>query len=148
MTRRIIEDAVTLLKRRAFSQYELEQKLVKQGYDEIAVNKAIRYVTERGYLNDTALCDRLLEKYAEMNKYSLKEIYVRLRQRGLAATLVHERLRNLDEEFEYRAAINFVKKYQKNFDGNIPKLVRRLAAKGFSSGTVSKVLKCLTDMSP
>lgn len=148
MNSKLVEDAIVLLKSRAFSQYELEQRLVKQGYDEIAVNKVIQYVTERGYLNDTALCDRLIEKYAEMNKYSLKEIYVRLRQRGLAAALIHERIRNWDEEFEYQAAINLTKKFQGNLDGNIPKLVRRLSSKGFKSGTVSKVLKHLKDMSP
>ena len=148
MNRKIADAAVALLKSRTYSQYELEQKLVQQGYDEVAVNTAIQYVTERGYLNDAALCDRLVEKYAEMNKYSLKESYIRLRRRGLPPALINEKLMNWDEEFEYQAALNLAKKYLGSHDDNIPKLVRRLSAKGFKAGTVSKVLKHLKDMSP
>ncbi len=145
----ISEAAVKLLKVRTYSQYELKQKLLKQGYDEDAVNQAVEYVTERGYLNDAALCDMLLAKYAEMNKYSFKESYIRLRRRGLPAALVSEKLRNWNEELEYQAAINLVKKYFDSHDNqNTPKIVRRLSAKGFKAGTVSKVLEHLRDMSP
>lgn len=148
MNKKIADTAVALLKNRTYSQYELEQKLAQQGYDQDAVHAAIQYVTERGYLNDAVLCDRLLEKYAEMNKYSVKESYMRLRRRGLPAALINERLMSRDEEFEYQAALNLAQKYLACHEAAMPKLVRRLAAKGFSPGTVSKVLKHLRDMSP
>ncbi|SMC64597.1 regulatory protein RecX [Sporomusa malonica] len=145
----IAEAAVRLLKFRAYSQYELKQKLLKQNYDELAVNQAIEYVTERGYLNDAALCNMLLAKYAEINKYSSKESFIRLRRRGLPAALIKAKLADWDEEFEYHAALKLaLKHFSGDESQDMGKVVRRLYAKGFRSATVSKVLERLRDMAP
>lgn len=149
MNMSIAEAAVRLLKYRAYSQYELRQKLLKQNYDDPAVDQAIEYLTERGYLNDAALCDMLLAKYAEINKYSLKESFVRLRRRGLPAALIKAKLADWDEEFEYHAALKFTLKHLNgNESHELGKVVRRLYAKGFKSEAVSKVLAHLMDMAP
>ncbi|HWR43084.1 regulatory protein RecX [Sporomusa sp.] len=145
----IAEVAIRLLKFRSHSQYELRQKLLKQGYDELAVNKAIEYVTERGYLNDAALCDMLLAKYAELNKYSLKESFLRLRRRGLPASLINAKLADWDENLEYQAALKLVTKHLRGDEcQDMSKVIRRMSAKGFKAATVSKVLEHLRDMSP
>lgn len=149
MNMSIAEAAVRLLKYRAYSQYELRQKLLKQNYDDLAVDQAIEYLTERGYLNDAALCDMLLTKYAEISKYSSKESFVRLRRRGLPAALIKAKLSDWDEEFEYHAALKFALKHLNgNESRELSKVVRRLYAKGFKSETVSKVLARLRDMAP
>ncbi len=145
----IVEVAVKMLRFRSHSQYELEQKLLNQGYDELAVNQAVQYLTERGYLNDAALCDVLLGQYAEMSKYSIRETCMRLRRRGLPADLITDKLADLDGEFEYEAAFRLAARHFRAGNGeDMNKLVRRLAAKGFKTGTVRKVLERLRDMAP
>ncbi|QDR80585.1 regulatory protein RecX [Sporomusa termitida] len=145
----IVEAAVRILRVRAHSRYELEQKLLNQGYDELAVNQAVQYVTERGYLNDAALCDVLLDQYAQMNKYSLRETCLKLRRRGLPADLITAKLAERDGEFEYQAAFRLAARYFCAENGaDMNKLIRRLAAKGFKTGTVRKVLERLRDMAP
>lgn len=149
MNRNASEAAVKLLKFKNYSQQELEQKLLKKGYDEVAVAEAVEYVTKRGYLNDAALCDMLVERYVESNKYSLKETYLRLRRRGLSSALIKEKLTNWDVNLEYQAAIKAAMKYlQGNQTYDLHKIIRRLAAKGFNTATVNKVLQHLRDMSP
>lgn len=149
MNRNIAEAAVKLLKIRTYSQQELEQKLLRQGYDEAAVGEAVEYVTKRGYLNDTALCDMLVERYAESNKYSLKETYLRLKRRGLPTALIKEKLADWDSDLEYQAAIKTAMKCLNSKEQqDLHKVIRRLSAKGFKAATVSKVLEHLRDMAP
>lgn len=144
-----VKAAAKLLTIRTYSQHELEQKLFKQGYDAAAVGEAVAYLTKRGYLNDAALCDMLVERYAEDNKYSLREIYMRLKHRGLAGSLIAEKLAVWDSELEYQAAKKLaVKLLDKNGGVDRQKVVRRLATKGFKAATVSKVLDYLTDIAP
>lgn len=149
MNKDVHEAALKLLNFRSYSQYELQQKLLKQGYDAQAVQQAVEYVMERGYLNDAALCDMLLSQYAEINRYSLRETYARLRRRGLAAALITDRLATRDNIHEYQAALKLAQKYWRADDSQITgKIMRRLAAKGFKATTVNKVLEYLRDMLP
>ncbi len=149
MNTSISEAAIKLLRYRPYSKYELEQKLLNQGYGQAAVNQAIEYVVERGYLNDTALCDMLLTKYAEVSKYSLKEVYIKLRRRGLSSALIKERLADWDEMLEYQAAMNLAAKVlARDSSRDMRKIIRHLSGKGFKATTVTKVLERLRDMSP
>ncbi|WP_218130610.1 regulatory protein RecX [Sporomusa acidovorans] len=144
-----VKAAIKILRFRTYSRQELEQKLLKQGYDEATVKDTLEYATKRGYLNDTALCNMLLAQYSENNKYSLKEIYLRLKRRGLPSNLINEKLSNWDADHEYHAALKLAVRY---FDNNglrdRHKIVRRLSNKGYNAATVRKVLEYLRDMSP
>ncbi|WP_425060933.1 Regulatory protein RecX [Sporomusa carbonis] len=146
----VTDAAVKLLKFRAYSQYELKNKLLKEGYEEMVVNQALKYVTERGYLDDAALCDMLLAKYAEINKYSLREVFVKLQRRGLPAALINEKLAGWNGEFvEYQAALRLVaKRFPDGQREDRRKVARYLSSKGFKAGTVGKVLEHLRNMSP
>lgn len=149
MNEHIVEAAVKFLKVRNYTRHELVRKLLNQGYEEAAVEKAVEYVAKRGYLNDAALCDMLLERYAASGKYSAQEIYYRLKNRGLATSLINEKLENWDVDLEFQAAVKIVRKCLNNKDQqDLHKIVRRLARKGFKAVTVSKVLAHLQDMSP
>ncbi|MGL5511629.1 MAG: regulatory protein RecX [Sporomusa sp.] len=145
MDKKIVEAAVKLLSVRAYSRYELQQKLLKQSYDQLPVNKALDYVTERGYLNDAALCNALLTRYAETGRYSLKEIFIKLRRKGLPATLIKDKLDGWDEDFEYQTAYKLALKYTRgDKQADRQKVTRRLAAKGFKAATINRVLEQLS----
>lgn len=150
MNEYITATAVKFLRIRNYSRHELMQKLLNKGYEEAAVAEAVEYVTKRGYLNDAALCDMLLEKYADSGKYSLKEIYFRLKSRGLTTSLITEKLEDWDANLEYQAAIKIAKKCLNSKDKQDlhKKIISRLSRKGFKAVTVSKVLADLQDMSP
>ncbi|MBP2635892.1 MAG: recX [Firmicutes bacterium] len=149
MNEQIVEGAIKLLKIRNYSRHELVRKLLTQGYEEAAVREAVEYVAKRGYLNDAALCDMLLERYADNGKYSVQEIYFRLKNRGLSTSLINEKLENWDVDLEYQAAVKIVKKCLDSKDKqDLHKIVRRLSRKGFKAVTVSKVLAQLQDLSP
>lgn len=148
MNTNISEAAIKLLRYRTYSKCELEQKLLNQGYKQVAVDQAIEYAIERGYLNDTALCDMLLTKYAEVNKYSLKEVYIRLKRRGLSTELIREKLADWDEMLEYQAAMKLAAKVlARDNSRDMRKIIRHLSGKGFKATTVTKVLERLRDMS-
>lgn len=143
------ETALAYLARRDYSSNALQAKLLKKGYETEQVNELLLSFTERGYLNDAALCRRLYENYLEMPQMGYYKIRYKLYQQGFNGELVESILRLYDFEVEKEKLEQLVNTFQEKtlVPTKLPKIARSLAAKGFSNENIRKVLsKTIADL--
>ena len=146
--------AADLLARREQSSKSLRQKLLAKKYSADEVEVAIQTLTERNYLNDEETCRRQFENLYAEEKLSIKQICVKLVQRGFDKNFVKDLIPPDFEEREFKIAKNI---FEKKFaDVNLDeldskekfkiksKIYQHFAAKGFSSEIISTVMtECL-----
>lgn len=133
-----------LITRRSHSKHELQQKLHCKGYNDDSIEKVIQRLEEYGYINDTKLANSLFHKYLQANKYSIKQIHYKLKQRGLPDAILSEITKNHDDIEEWQSALKIVNVRFKNFDTvTKEKMYRYLASKGFSSSSIHRVLHAI-----
>jgi regulatory protein len=130
-----------IIGRRSHSEHELQQKLRYKKYSYDNIENVIFRLKEYGYINDTELAKNLFNKYLQANKYSLKQILYKLKQRGLPDAIIHNLINGYDDIEEWQLALKIVKTHFKILDDTTKeKIYRYLATKGFSSTSITKVL--------
>jgi regulatory protein len=130
-----------IIGRRSHSEHELQQKLHFKKYSYDAIENVIFRLKEYGYINDKNLAENLFNKYFQANKYSLKQILYKLKQRGLPDAIIHNLIDDHDDIEEWQSALKIVKVHFKTLDNTAKeKIYRYLATKGFSSASITKVL--------
>lgn len=82
--------AVDLLARQEHSTAKLREKLKRRGYEDDEITAAVERLTERGYLNDEAACAREFQYFYEDSRLSVRQISLKLVQRGFDAALVRQ----------------------------------------------------------
>lgn len=143
----LLQTAYAILSRRAYSEWELRQKLLQKGFDKEQMNEVIGYLAERGYLNDAALCNMLVRKYMNCGKYGKKAIVNKVLQRGVSGDIIQNTMamHNFDELSQ---AIHLIEKVfnkeSKSFDK--AKTGRFLMNRGFSYSTVQQVFEYLENI--
>jgi Uncharacterized protein conserved in bacteria len=136
--------AIRMLNFRAYSEGEIREKLNARGFASDEIDEVIHYLNDRGYLDDVALCNNLVDTYCKSNKYSFRMIVIKLKQRGIAEMIIHEALRYYDCSLESIAALKIIDKRFKQFDPSEKvKICRYLARRGFSAITISNVTRNL-----
>lgn len=136
--------AIRMLNFRAYSECEIREKLNARGFGSYEVDEVIHYLNDRGYLDDVALCNNMVDTYCKSNKYSFRMIVIKLKQRGIAEMIIHEALRDYDCSLESTAALKIMNKRFKQVDASEKvKICRYLSRKGFSAITISNVTRNL-----
>ena len=137
--------ATDLLARQEQSEKILRQKLLARKYDGAEVDDAINKLKKYNYLNDEETCARLFEILYGEEKLSVKQICVKLQQRGYDSNFIESLIPAETYEHEYNAALKIA---TKKFGGKVStdikfkqKIWQHLAAKGFDSEIVSAVVK-------
>lgn len=136
--------ATDLLARQDQSEKILRQKLARK-YEGAEVDDAINKLKKYNYLNDEETCAKLFENLYNEEKLSVKQICVKLIQRGYDSDFVKNLIPAETYEHEYNAALKIA---TKKFAGKNPtddlkfkqKIWQHLAAKGFESEIVSAVV--------
>lgn len=133
--------ALYIIGRRSHSEHELYQKLHYKKYNDDNIKNIIIRLKEYGYINDVELAKNLFNKFLKTNKYSLKQIFYKLKQRGLADEIIYNIINDYDNIEEWQSALKVVKSRFKMLDVTTKeKIYRYLATKGFSSASITKVL--------
>lgn len=133
--------AVDLLAKRPYGLQEMQIKLQHKGFDETEIAATIERLTTRGYIDDTMLCQALFSRYEQESKYSLQAIRYKLRSKGFTEMLVDETMQSADKEKEIQVAVKLLHaKFRMPADTEPIKLLKFLAAKGFTPQTIEKVL--------
>jgi regulatory protein len=133
-----------LITQRSYSKRELQQKLHYKGYNDDSIDKVIQRLEEYSYINDLKLADNLFHKYLQANKYSIKQIHYKLKQRGLPDAILSELMKHHDDIEEWQIALKIVNIRFKDFETiTKEKIYRYLASKGFSSSSIHKVLEVI-----
>lgn len=76
--------AVDILARQEYSEAKLREKLARKGYTEEEMDAAIARLKERHYLDDAAACQRQFDFLYHESRSSLRQICLKLRQRGFS----------------------------------------------------------------
>ncbi len=130
------------LDRADHSEKQLYQKITAGGISNTAAAKAVARLKELGLLDDTRLCTRLAERYAEQS-ISKREAFAKLMQKGIPTDIIKSVLEEttFDEASQIEAIIE--KKYKNKLSdkGDLQKVYSALVRKGFSYGAVREAIK-------
>lgn len=80
--------AVDLLSRSDQSVRRLTEKLTRKEYSEDEIKETIEWLQEKHYIDDEAGCKRRFDYLYESSSYSVKQICVKLMQKGYDSSLV------------------------------------------------------------
>lgn len=139
--------AADLLARQEYSENLLRKKLTAKKYEPAEIDAAINKLKKFKYLNDDETCARFFENMYAEEKLSVKQICVKLIQRGYDSNFVESLVPAETFEREFNSAFKIiVKKFAgKNFSADDMKIKNRiyqhLAAKGFSGEIISAVIE-------
>ena len=127
--------AVDLLARQEQSEQKLREKLARKGYEPEEIDKAVARLIEKHYLNDEDACARQFEFLYQESRSSVRQITIKLRQRGFDNNLIRECIPTDTFEREKAAALRVLaQKYKPSADRQ--KMMANLYSKGFDSSAI------------
>ena len=137
-----LQRATDLLANQEQSAAVLRQKLLARNYDAAEVDEALAKLKQYNYLDDEETCRRQFEIFYAEGKLSLRQIVVKLIQRGFEKNFIEQLIPEDSDEHERRAAENLLtKKFSrgKNFDR--AKAWQFLTTRGFDGEIISAVVE-------
>jgi len=133
--------ALKLLAIRAFSEKEMRRRLAAKGYIDENIEQSVLELRRVGYLNDDALAQTLFDNYFNSGKYGINAIIARLKKRELSAAAIASATRQHSVDQDYQTALQLATRHSKQQKSTSPaKIGRFLAARGFKSETIRKIL--------
>ena len=144
-----LQKATDLLARQDQSEKILRQKLLLKKYDGAEVDDAINKLKKFKYLNDEETCARLFENLYAEETLSVKQICLKLIQRGYDSAFIKNLIPADTFQHEYNAALKVA---TKKFAGKISddlkfkqKFWQHLASKGFGTEIISAVFESVSN---
>ena len=126
--------AVDILARQEYSEAKLYEKLARKGYRDEEIEGAIARLKERRYLNDAEACARQFAFLYTESRNSVRQISLKLRQRGFTKEDIDACKPGDTYEREKQAALRVLAlKYP--HDADRQKMMANLYQKGFEAGT-------------
>lgn len=123
--------AADLLARQEHSEQHLREKLRRKGYEEEETEAALAKLKERHYLNDEEACARQFDYFYRESRKSVRQICLKLEQRGFEHSLVRACVPDDIFERECKSALRTLEvKYKPSADQQ--KLKAGLYRQGFS----------------
>lgn len=140
-----IRYAYRLLSYRDRSEKELTDKLKWKGFSEETIQQAINHLSEKGFINDTALALSLRRIAEDARLLGDRGVRIFLLRRGISAELIKDVFTDNDPDETIRAekAVSRKLKAIENYsDEEIKKKIWRfLVRKGYSFDTINKILR-------
>ena len=140
-----LQKATDLLARQDQSEKVLRQKLIFRKYDSAEVDDAIEKLKKFKFLNDEENCARIFENLYVEEILSVKQICLKLIQRGYDSTFIQNLVPVDTYQHEYNAALKVA---SKKFSGKVSsdlkfkqKIWQHLTSKGFSTEIISAVVE-------
>lgn len=138
----ILNEAVRLLAKRAYSTKQLEEKLQQKKYANKEIEKIIHQLQSKKILNDFDVSNQIFEQYCRKNKYSLQFILQKLKQHGFSNSLINQILQETEPYNEYIAAEKLaLQSLRRTKDPS--KLTQYLLSRGFKRHTINQLLEKL-----
>ena len=143
--------AADLLARQDQSSKVLRRKLLQRKYSEQETDAAIKTLQERKFLDDDEICKRQFEILYSEERLSVKQICIKLIQRGFDSEFVKNLIPADYEEREIKIAQRLLEKNfsAENFDELSAqdkfklktKMYQKLSARGLSSEIISSAIE-------
>ena len=123
--------AVDYLARQSHSERKLRDKLKRKEYSDEEIDSAIQKVKDKNYLNNEETCARQFEILYKDSRSSVRQIMLKLQQRGFDSSLIKSLIPADTYERELKAAAKVLAiKYRPGTD--VKKMLNTLYQKGFS----------------
>ena len=136
--------AVDYLARQAHSEKKLREKLQRKGFPQEDIDAAIERLIERKYLDDADLCAQQFMYLYNESRYSVRQIFVKLMQRGFDKELIRSAVPPDTAEREAAAAERVLAMKFKPTDKK-QKMMANLYQKGFSADTAHAAVRNFTE---
>lgn len=143
--------AADLLARQDQSSKVLRRKLLQKKYTEQETDAAIKILQERNFLNDEETCRRQFEILYSEERLSVKQIFIKLIQRGFDSAFIKNLIPSNYEDHEIKIAEKLL---EKNFSADNfaelseqdkfklkNKMYQKLSARGLSSEIISAAIE-------
>lgn len=142
MTISAVAFAVKKLSKRPYSIQEMNNTLIKAGYEKSEAAEAIEKLLLKGYLDDTALARNMYDYYTLRKSCGPFLLMQKLREKGLSDDSINEVMQEYSTEKELEI-IHIVanKLVQNNERENQAFLIRRLQRKGFTYDAINKFIR-------
>lgn len=142
---KVLNHAFNILSYGQKSKKDLYTKLIRKGYEEEFVLKAIDYCEERDYINDKLYAESFFRDKTNLNKYGVNKIRYDLIAKGVSKDIVNEVL-DVDPDDEFERALELANKKIKSYKNDEKNAVYRklggfLQRRGYTYDVVSKVLR-------
>jgi regulatory protein len=135
--------SIDLLSRRQRSEWEMRQYLLRKTYNDEVINKTIKQLYNKGYLNDLSFAKSWLESRRLLKGSSSRKIRLELMQKHIDEEIISKVLSE-DEtsEVELLESIILKKRRQTRYQDN-EKLVSYLSRQGFNYGDIKTALNAM-----
>ena len=137
--------ALKLISYRGRSERELKERLINKGFHKAVASSTVQELKQLGLIDDRSLAETLKREALSRKFLSQQGARRFLHHRGIPHELINQVLDN-DETIDISNAQRLVHKKIKTLKNNSSLQVKRklyglLARRGYSSGTIRKVLK-------
>ncbi|MBI3377197.1 MAG: regulatory protein RecX [Nitrospirae bacterium] len=140
-----IRYAYRLLSYRDRSEKELTDKLKWKGFSEELIQQALNHLSEKGFINDTALALSLRRIAEDAKLLGARGVRIFLQRRGIPDELIRDVFTDDDSDEIIRAKKVVSKKVKsiENYSAEEikKKMWRFLVRKGYSFDTINKILR-------
>ncbi|MCM8814627.1 MAG: RecX family transcriptional regulator [Candidatus Omnitrophica bacterium] len=133
--KRLLKDALKLLRIHDVSESNLEKFLEKKGYEKTEIRETIKYLKEKNLVDDAKVASLLVEKSIRQ-KRGINYARSILASKGIPESVISITLaRMYPEILEYKIAKELLFSSKKN----VRKAIYWLASRGFSDETIEKL---------
>lgn len=122
------------------TEQEVRQKFSEE--EECAVEDAIEYFKELGYIDDLNYVERSVQEFINLKSLSMKEISYKLCQKGVSKNVVEEYLQQHEDElleYEMKSAQKIWNK--KKHDSEENEIKEFLYKKGYRQETIKEICR-------
>jgi regulatory protein len=133
--------ALQFLSYRPRSEAEIRQRLLRHGYTEIHIDKAIARLKEQGLVDDLAFARFWRENRETFSPRSRRLTKLELKRKGLSSEIIEQVINEIDEkDSAYRAALNRARRLPKDdYQTFRQRLVGYLGRRGFDYGIIKEI---------
>lgn len=137
-----LEKATDLLAHQEQSSAILRRKLLARKYDLVEVDEALAKLKKYNYLDDEETCKRQFESFYSEGRLSVRQIVIKLIQRGFDKDFIEQLIPDDSDEHERLVAGKWLEKNftrGENFDR--VKAWQFLATRGFNGEIISSAIE-------
>lgn len=136
-----LQKATDLLARQEQSSTVLRQKLLARGYDSSEVDDALAKLKQHNYLDDSEACRRQFENFLADGKLSVRQIVIKLIQRGFDKDFIEQLIPDDSAEYERDVALKLLTKKFSAATFDKAKAWQFLSTRGFDGEIISEAVE-------
>ncbi len=139
---RCLNTAIRYLGYRPRSEAEIKQRLLRHGYDNAFIDKALSHLKEQGLTDDTAFARFWIENRDSFSPRSRRLAALELRRKGIDNDIIEQVIKEVDDhDSAYRAALGKARRLSTiDYNSFRRRLTEHLGRRGFGYDTINETI--------